>query len=313
MRPLTFSLLTLFSLAFFPSFYHPVFTKDEKPPYLTKEFTLNDDGTLNVKTSGGSITVLGQSGNQVKVEMYVRKNGGGSFSSEDDIKEALEDYKISITKEGNAVNAVAEKQNKTSWKNSANISFKVYVPNKINCDLKTSGGSINVAKVIGNQDVNTSGGGLDLVSIRGNLKAHTSGGGIDIKNFKGDLDAHTSGGSIDVNEAKGNIKVHTSGGSIELKEVYGSIDADTSGGSIDADIKEITKFLSLHTSGGSINATIPAGLGLDLDLKGNAVHTKLTNFSGEAKKDKIEGKLNGGGIPVNLSTSGGSVSLNYSM
>jgi hypothetical protein len=313
MRTLTFSVLTFFSFAFFPAFYSPVKTYQDKPPYQTKEFTMADDGTLNVKTSGGSITVLGQSGSNVKVEMYVRKNGGGNFSFESDMKEALEDYRISINKEGNSVSAVAERVNGSGWKNSANISFKVYVPNKVNCDLKTSGGSIHLAKVIGNQKVNTSGGGLDLQSIRGNMTAHTSGGGIDVKNFKGELDAHTSGGSIDINEAKGSIKVHTSGGSIDLNEVYGNVDATTSGGSIDADIKEIGKFVKLHTSGGSIEATVPAGLGLDLDLKGNAVHTKLTNFSGEAKKDKIEGKLNGGGIPVNISTSGGSVSLNYSM
>jgi len=312
MKTITFSVLTLFAYAFFPVYFTPNPATEEKPPYITKEFTLTENGDLNVKTSGGSITVLGQSGNNVKVQMFVKKSGRW-FDNDEEIKEALENYDISIKKEGNTVIAKAERSGSDSWfsSNNVSISFKVYVPTKINTDLKTSGGSITLSKVIGNQNVETSGGSLTLHSIRGNMEAHTSGGRIDVKNYKGNLNAHTSGGSIDVFEAKGVVKVNTSGGSINLNEVYGSINASTSGGSIDANIKELGKFVELHTSGGSITATVPAGIGLDLDLHGNSVNTKLVNFNGESKKDKVVGKVNGGGIPVKLSTSGGSVNLKY--
>ena len=48
-----------------------------------------------------------------------------------------------------------------------------------------------------------------------------------------------------------------------------------------------------------------------LDLKGNKVNTRLSNFSGESKNNRVVGSINGGGIPVKLSTSGGSVTLEY--
>ena len=300
------------------SFIHLCFTYpfkgNDKPPYLSKNFTVTDNGSLIVKTSGGSVTVVGGPGNEVKVEMYVKK-GASWFGSDDDTKEALKDFTITIKKEGNSIIAKAEREGSSGWfsSNNTSISFKVYTPTKINCELKTSGGSINLSKVIGSQMVNTSGGNLVLNSIRGNLVGHTSGGSINVKNYKGDLDAHTSGGSIEIFEAKGVLKAHTSGGGIELREIYGSIEASTSGGSIEADIKEAGKFIDLHTSGGSINATVPSGKGFNLELSGNSVNTKLNNFSGESKRDKVVGKINGGGIPVKLSTSGGSVNLNYSM
>ncbi len=105
----------------------------------------------------------------------------------------------------------------------------------------------------------------------------------------------------------------TSGGSIHLNEVSGDIQAHTSGGSINADVLKLGKYLTLSTSGGSVHATVPGGQGLDLDLSGNRVNTVVTNFSGTAKDNRVKGSMNGGGIPVKMSTSGGSTELKYRM
>jgi len=96
-----------------------------------------------------------------------------------------------------------------------------------------------------------------------------------------------------------------------LKQVDGSIEASTSGGSIQASVGSLSKYLRLRTSGGSITASIPAGLGLDLNLSGNRFNTRLENFNGKAEDDKVVGSMNGGGIAVIMSTSGGSVNLEY--
>jgi hypothetical protein len=37
----------------------------------------------------------------------------------------------------------------------------------------------------------------------------------------------------------------------------------------------------------------------------------LNNFSGSVDKNKIDGKLNGGGIPVNIDASGGRIYLSF--
>jgi hypothetical protein len=277
-------------------------------PFLTKTFNLSS-GDLYVSTSGGSIEVKGSSTNSVKVEMYVRSNK----HSDEKIREILEeDYEIRVEKSGSRIEAVAKREGSGwSW-NGISISFIVYTPEKFACDLNTSGGSLKISGVNGNQhELKTSGGSITAEDMSGNLEARTSGGSINISNYMGEIDAKTSGGSINLEDIRGDIDVTTSGGGIKIDDAQGAVYASTSGGSINADITKLDDQLVLKTSGGSVRATIPSGLGLDLDLRGNRVNTSLNNFSGESKSDRVKGTVNGGGILVQLSTSGGSVSLDY--
>ncbi|WKN30598.1 DUF4097 family beta strand repeat-containing protein [Porifericola rhodea] len=285
---------------------------NDQDPYIIKNYTVKTPAKLNVRTSGGSITVSGHSGNEVEVRMYVKQNGASSWfgSDEDDIEEALENYDISIRKEGNTIYAEAEKRSR-SWNNSLSISFEVDVPYAMSANLNTSGGSINMNRLEGEHQVKTSGGSLSFDRITGFTEASTSGGSINIDKYEGVLNGRTSGGSIRAYNSRGDLKLHTSGGSIFLEDVSGGIDAHTSGGSIKAYVNDLGDYLTLKTSGGSINAVIPEGAGVDLDLSGNRVNTKLNNFTGEAEKNSIEGRMNGGGVPVTMKTSGGSVNLDY--
>ena len=277
-------------------------------PYLTKTFNLSS-GDLFVSTSGGSIRVEGGKSNSVKVEMFVKSNK----HSDSKLREILEeDYEIRIEKSGSRVEAVAKRTGKNwSW-NGISISFVVYTPEKFGCDLNTSGGSLKLSGVSANHhELKTSGGSITAEDMAGNLEARTSGGSITVSDFIGELDAKTSGGSIKISDIKGDIDVSTSGGGIRINDAEGAVYATTSGGSINADISRLEDQLVLKTSGGSVHATIPSGLGLDLDLRGNRVNTSLNNFSGESKSDRVNGTVNGGGIMVQLATSGGSVNLDY--
>ena len=305
------------SLSIILSFFMIVITVVHSPageldrePYLTKSFNVSQPSEVNVETSGGSITILGGSGDRVEVKMYVKKNGTSWFGS-DDVEESLEDYDINISKQGNTVYATAERRGSGWNSNPLSISFVLEVPNKTSTQLKTSGGSINLTSVEGNQELHTSGGSLNFENVNGYTKARTSGGSININNYQGVMDGRTSGGSIRVQNAGGEMDLHTSGGSIVLEDVTGSIEARTSGGSIKAFVLDINDYLTLKTSGGSVNAVIPEGIGVDLDLSGNRVNTELSNFSGSAEKNSIEGSMNGGGAAVTLKTSGGSVNLDY--
>ncbi|PIQ22887.1 MAG: hypothetical protein COW65_00465 [Cytophagales bacterium CG18_big_fil_WC_8_21_14_2_50_42_9] len=309
MKKLSFTLSFMFLLTLTFS----VFAQNDQKPYLTKTFRLNSNGNLVTTTSGGSIKVTGTSGNDVKVVMYVRPN---NWKNRDDAPsaEALEKYRFEVRQEGNTVYAIAErKDQKWDNKTALNVSFEIEVPEKIATKLSTSGGSISLAHVSGHQQANTSGGSLNFQDLQGEVDGSTSGGSITVSRFSGNLDATTSGGSIKLNEATGALKVSTSGGSISLNKVSGDISAHTSGGSINADVEKLGKFLTLGTSGGSVRATIPANQGLDLDLAGNRVKTTVTNFTGTAKDDRVKGSMNGGGIPVKMSTSGGTTELSYRM
>lgn len=285
--------------------------QQDRDPYLTRSFDVSIPADVKVETSGGSITVVGGTGQQIEVKMYVKKNGISWFGSDDDIEESLEDYDINISKSGNTVYAIAERQGSGWSSSSLSISFVLEVPRELDSEIKTSGGSINLTALEGNHEVHTSGGSLNFEDIIGYTKASTSGGSINLSNFRGTIDGKTSGGSIRVQNADGDLDLHTSGGSIVLEDVRGSIEARTSGGSIKAFVLDVDEYLTLKTSGGSVNAVIPEGRGFDLDLSGNRVNTELTNFSGSSEKNSVEGTMNGGGPEVTLKTSGGSVNLDY--
>ncbi len=282
-------------------------------PYMAKEFTVQQPGNLKVETSGGSIEVLAQEGNTIRVEMYLQVGEKKIAPGDAKGEKILEDFNIDISQSANTVSAIAEKKNNKNYNgnNYPSVSFTVYVPRQISTNLNTSGGSIRLEGIEGNQDVETSGGSLSFKNLTGKVEGNTSGGSIDINDYTGTLNAHTSGGTINLEDSKGELNVHTSGGTINIENVQGSIDASTSGGSINATLLTIDKYVKLHTSGGNIKAILPSGVGLDLDLQGEKVNTKLENFNGQADEDRVRGSMNGGGIEVVMSTSGGTVDLDY--
>ena len=296
--------------------------------YRVEEFSVSGQVSLEVQTSGGSISVVGSNDDEVVVEMYVRKRGNYVEPGEAD----LEDYQIEIYQNGNTVKALVDRRsNGWNWNNGYSISFVVYAPEETRTRLKTSGGSLTVRNLIGSQELKTSGGSITTEGIQGEMVLKTSGGSINMTEVQGDVEANTSGGTIRAETLVGNLDAKTSGGSIRLSGVEGNVEARTSGGSIRAEVVAPVDFIDLKTSGGSIKAeilapsdyielktsggsitiTVPQENGYDLDLDANRVYVNLNNFNGQAEKDEIKGTMNGGGTRIEAKTSGGSVRLEY--
>lgn len=324
--------------------------QDKETPYLVKTYKSSEVKNLNVRTSGGGISVIGGAGDEARVEVYVRGNNGGSNLSKNEIEDRLKEYELSIKKEGETISCVAKRKSEGSWnnwKNGLSISFKIFTPEKISTDLVTSGGGISLKNLTGNLGFTTSGGGLKLQNLGGNVKGRTSGGGINISGCRDNIDVATSGGGIDAESCKGDIRLSTSGGgltlkkldgtikattsgggiraeeisgdfvtstsggSIKLEDITASVKASTSGGGIDADIKSLGKYLSLSTSAGSIHVRMPMDKGMDLDLDGQRVKVpSLAKFNGTLEKDRVRGSLNGGGVSVKMDANSGGVYIN---
>lgn len=279
-------------------------------PYLTKEFTLNGSGNLKVETSGSSVAVTGTSGNQVIVDMFVKYDGRQIEMENEEVERELANYNLDISQSGNTIAVIIKKRN-NNGRNKLNLSFKIQVPEEMSSKIQTSGGSISVDGISGEQEISTSGGSIQVVNSSGYVKTRSSGGSFRVENFEGNVEVESSGGSIKITHLTGDLNVNTSGGSVNLEDISGSISANTSGGSIRAELSNVEKSVSMMTSGGSITAIVPEGLGLDLNLSGGRVNSNLSNFNGEVKKDKVVGKINGGGIPVTMQSSGGSINLEF--
>jgi len=282
-------------------------------PYLKKQFKISGNAMLDVETSGASVSVTGGNGNEIDVEMYVKLNGEEMSPGNPDVDRLLENYTIAIDQSGNTVSVKVKGKNNTNWKRGErlNLSFKIKTPTEISSEFQSSGGSISIYGVQGNQSVGTSGGSIRVAESGGKVSTRSSGGSFSLEEFMGDVDVETSGGTVKVNGMTGVLSVNTSGGSVNIENISGSIRANTSGGSIKASLLRIDEDLNFRSSGGSITVIIPDGIGLDLNLRGGRVNTKLPNFSGEIKRDLIVGKLNGGGPLLSMESSGGSVNLEF--
>lgn len=280
--------------------------------YRIETFNTIDSPSVMIETSGGSIDVIGQASDEVRVEMYVRRNGRYVDPSDTD----LSDFDIEIDSNKNTVVAKADRRGRSGWNlfgsnNNISISFVVYAPQFSSISGNTSGGSVSAENISNIVSLRTSGGSVNLKNLEGEIDARTSGGSINIEDVSGTLSGRTSGGSVSAYNVSGVADLRTSGGSIRLENISAKMSARTSGGSIRADFLTFVDDIDLQTSGGSITIDIENASDFDLDLRGNRVNTELRNFTGEFERDHIEGRIGNGGPKLTARTSGGSVNLDY--
>ena len=303
----------------------------ERTPTIIKTFDMNQAGTLNSSSSGGGITVLTHNQDKVEVQVFVRKNGKILSPSDSRVDDVLDDYDLTIEKDGSTVTATAKRKTRSMLWNNSGIFFTIKVPREMSCNVSSSGGSVKISGVSGTHDFSSSGGGVKLENTAGTTKAKSSGGSVSAINHKGNIKLNSSGGGVRLTDAKGNVNAHSSGGSVKLENVNGEIEAGSSGGgvrvsgncayvkakssggSVRVNVSGLSKELYLQSSGGGVEAIIRDGdeLGMDLDLRGGKVNIDLKNFSGSSEKNRIKGTMNSGGIPVYMRASGGNVTVRF--
>lgn len=307
------------------------FSQENKTPTLTKSFDLTQPGTLNARSSGGSVTVNINDEHKVIVEAYIRKNGILLAPTDPVVKDILEDFNVDIKQDGAAITAIIERRTNFNLLKNTGISLAISVPGEMSCNVSSSGGGLKISGVKGTHTFSSSGGSVELTNISGTTRASSSGGRVHTSNLNGDIHLSSSGGGVSVDTAKGNVYAHSSGGGVKLNNIHGDVDAGSSGGgvtvtgdcgsvkatssggSVKIDLSSISKEIYLKSSGGGVNAVIHKGdkLGLDLDLSSDHVNIDLHNFSGKSEKNRVKGSMNNGGIPVYMRASGGNVNVRF--
>ena len=298
--------------------------------YSFKEtYNVTSNAQLMVSTSDGNVDLVTSPGSEMEVFFIAKRNNSVLQIN----REALEkEVILEVIHDHNAVKITVKHRDKNSvdlFRDDIDVSFEIHVPEKTACNLNTSDGNISMAGLTGDQQLKTSDGNIRIVDVTGNIigktsdgdismkavkgsvEVSTSDGNIELSNITGDVQSSTSDGNIMISNVEGNTSSKTSDGHITFKELSGSFAGITSDGNIRGNFLQLKKQLTVRTGDGNINITIPGNLGLDLDIKGESLDVPLNNFSGRSDEDSIQGKTNGGGIPVNLSTSDGRIVLAY--
>lgn len=270
-----------------------------------KQLNAPPGGRLTFGADVGSVTVVGRDAPEVVVHADLE----GSES-------VLNRIHISAEQTSSGVTVSEHAAHSTDWFDwfnlgSTRVHFTIEVPRNYPVDLRTSGGGIEVRQLNAAVLGRTSGGGIRLQNVNGGINMHTSGGSIDAERLNGPTELTTSGGPIEVTDSTGNLDLDTSGGGIQIQNDDGTVQAHTSGGSIRAELRS-NHGISLSTSGGSITLLLPQNTpgSIDAETSGGSVTTDFplttTHFSSGSH---VQGTIGGGGAPISLHTSGGSIHL----
>jgi DUF4097 and DUF4098 domain-containing protein YvlB len=147
---------------------------------------------------------------------------------------------------------------------------------------------------------------LDLSSADGSLL---------VSGVKSEARLVTSDGSIHVDNFDGNLHARTSDGGVEVAGRFDLLDLNTSDGHISADVWKGSRMnggWNLRTSDGSITLRLADDLSAYLDAWTSDGHIDLqlpVEVSGRAEKNRVCGKIHGGGPTLQVHTSDGSITL----
>lgn len=272
-----------------------------------KQLNAPPGGRLTFEADVGSVSVVGSDAHEVVVHADLE----GSQSFLDHLHITTEQTPSGVT--------ISERVDHDGWLDwlgwlhfgPSRVRFTIEVPRNYPTHLRTSGGDLDVRELSAAVHGKTSGGAIHLQNVAGPVAVHTSGGGITAERLKGSAELTTSGGGIEVADSVGDLDLHTSGGGIRLQDDDGEVHAGTSGGSIRAELRE-NRGITLATSGGGITLLLPQNThaSVDAGTSGGGVRSEFPLSTVEtAAGNHLQGAIGGGGAPISLHTSGGSIDI----
>jgi Toastrack DUF4097 len=301
----------------------------ETEEQISKRFTVQTGGRLVMDVEFGTIDVSTNSTSEVIVDV-IRKV---TLGTKDEEEAFLAHHAITFSQDGNKVTILSKANGAgdrvSRGRQRTEGRYIITVPGRFSAQLKTAGGAIAVNGLTGEVNAATSGGTLQFARLHGPLdgrtlggsirvldcegsqQVKTSGGDIELSGGTGSFEGKTSGGAVKVKDFRGTVQVKSGGGGISIENVAGKLEGTTSGGSISARFASpLSEEVKLATSGGGVTLRVPENAAFDLDAatSGGSVSSDLSvNTEGRSSRNHLKGPVNGGGKPVTLHTSGGSI------
>ncbi len=296
--------------------------------------TLNvTNGTvdLDVRTGSGNITV--HSGNTSAVTIHGKItardsfwNSSGNLSAEEKVKRL--EANPPIEQSGNSIHIGHITDD--ALKNNISIAYEIITPPDTHLHSETGSGSEEISDLSGGVRASSGSGSLRLTNIGAEVHANTGSGSIKVSNIKGHAYAETGSGSIEgtavaggfyghtgsgdiqfEQTASGSVDVQTGSGSIRLRNLNGGLEAGTGSGEIVAQ-GVMSSDWQLHSGSGSVHVELPKDAKFDVNARSSSGSVKIDHpvtMQGTMRRNQIEGKVNGGGVKLDISTGSGSIDV----
>jgi len=141
----------------------------------------------------------------------------------------------------------------------------------------------------------------------------STNGGIQIGAMEGRAALRTTNGAVHAEGAKGELLGRTTNGAIRLVNLAGGCDVASTNGKITAEFMALgSPGCALHTTNGAIHITLPENVHADLEAStsnGSVTSALPLAVQGKISAHRMGGKINGGGPPLKLRTTNGSITI----
>lgn len=127
------------------------------------------------------------------------------------------------------------------------------------------------------------------------------------------IDVSNTNGLVTVSGMSGKVVAHTTNGGVTGKGLSGGVDARATNGGVNIELASVgSDRIALRTTNGGVTLTVPESAKADVSAtctNGGISVSGVKLEVSEQSRRRLEGKLNGGGTPIELHTTNGGVRL----
>lgn len=124
----------------------------------------------------------------------------------------------------------------------------------------------------------------------------------------------TVNGGIEVSGLKGRVTAEATNGGVKAHDISGALDASTTNGGVEAELAEVAPSgVRLGCTNGGVRLRLPldAKATISARVTNGGIHTDGVRIetTGESSRRRLEGRINGGGPPIDLSGTNGGIRI----
>lgn len=246
---------------------------------------------LDVRTGSGDIRVRKGPSGKVTIHGKIQAHNDGE-SAERKVK-YFEDYPP-IEQDGNHIR-IGRVEDREMTRN-VSIDYEIEAPAETSLTTATGSGDVTVEGLHGTARLESGSGDMNVDSLQGDLRVRTGSGDGKIRNVSG-----------------GRIEITTGSGDFEVQDIEGGLELRTGSGDIRANGKPTDQW-RVETGSGEVHVHLPANLGFDLDAHTSSGEISTGNLqvtvSGTVGHGNLRGKVNGGGVLVEIRAGSGDIEIN---
>lgn len=257
-----------------------------------KSYAISSRPTLRIETGDASLEVRGCATCRT-VQIHVKTG------------RRLSEYRLEESQSGDRIAFLFREKmhlgGHANWRPSDRAYVVVETPVDLSLEARSGDGSVSLHDLHGEIDVHNSDGSVAIAKTEGNLRVTSGDGNVEVRDASGTIEARNSDGRLTVDGRFSQFQLHTSDGNVELTLAEGS---------------KLTAASRVESSDGRVVMRLPHSLAADVDLSASDGHVECAlpltvkdYNSRSGGHHHLAGKLNGGGVPLVVHSSDGSVSI----